>query len=72
MPKIAEMKVEDGALWCRVELANNKSPVHLWTDEELAAKERDIVNGCIEVVSWFRNVVQFTADDVIKRIRDTQ
>lgn len=35
MPKILEMKVDGPDLWVRVEnIAGEKSPIHLWTNEE--------------------------------------
>lgn len=70
MPKVAELKEIDGAIWARVELLEPQ-PVHLLTDAEVQAIRKDEREGVIEVIRWYENVENFTAQQVIDRIRKT-
>lgn len=54
MPQILEMKTENGQLWVRVDITKEKSPVHLWTDEEAKAYWR---RGRAELLEEIREKV---------------
>lgn len=70
MPKIAELRKIDGAIWARLDVdLEADSSVSLLTASELHAIRKDEREGCIEVISWFENVEKFTVADIIKRIR---
>jgi hypothetical protein len=70
MPKIAELRKIDGAIWARLDVdLDTHSSVSLLTAPELQAIRKDEREGCIEVISWFENVEKFTVEDIIKRIR---
>jgi hypothetical protein len=43
----------------------------LYTEAEMKAKEKNIVNRVIEIIHWFDNVEDFTTADIINRIRAT-
>jgi hypothetical protein len=72
MPKLAELREIDGAMWARIECpSDSEDPIHILTDQEVAAIRKDERAACVEVISWFSNVEKFTAADVIARLRAT-
>lgn len=48
MPRIMEMKEIDGAMWARLDLTKEQSPVHLYTDAEVVALREAERNDALE------------------------